>query len=70
MAYGVCPFTKAALIDGVDPFCRPCRVPLDQLLGAEPEGNLFLRGLNGVGAVADVAADLEGGGGRHQDVLP
>jgi proteasome assembly chaperone (PAC2) family protein len=29
-----------------------------ELLGLEPEGDLLLGGLDGVGAVADVAADV------------
>lgn len=33
-------------------------VPLVELLGLEPEGNLLLGVLNGVGAVADVAAHV------------
>ena len=35
------------------------RLPADELLGLEPERDLLLRGLDGVGAVADVAADLD-----------
>ena len=31
-----------------------------ELLGLEPEGDLLLGGLDGVGAVADVAADVLG----------
>ncbi len=33
--------------------------PLDQLLGLEPEVDLLLGGVNSVGAVTDVAADLK-----------
>ena len=33
-------------------------VPLVELLGLEPEGNLLLGVLDGVGAVADVAAHV------------
>jgi hypothetical protein len=35
------------------------RCPLDQLLGLEPEVDLLLGGVNSVGAVTDVAADLK-----------
>lgn len=35
-------------------------LPLDQLGGSEPEGNLLLGVLDGVGTVADVAADVQG----------
>ena len=34
------------------------RLPADELLGLEPERDLLLRRVDGVGAVADVAADL------------
>lgn len=33
-------------------------LPALELLGLEPEGDLLLGGLDGVGAVADVAADV------------
>ena len=40
-----------------------------ELLGLEPEGDLLLGGLDGVGAVADVAADvLKKKGGLANDV--
>ena len=42
------------LVDPVD----GGRLPADELLGLEPERDLLLRGVDGVGAVADVAADL------------
>ena len=48
------------LIDPVD----SGRLPADELLGLEPERDLLLRGLDGVGAVADVAA------GRDAEVSP
>ena len=35
-------------------------LPLEDLRGREPEGNLLLGVLNAVGAVADVAADIDG----------
>ena len=43
------------LIDPVD----SGRLPADELLGLQPERDLLLRGLDGVGAVADVAANLK-----------
>jgi hypothetical protein len=36
------------------------RLPADEVLLLEPEGNLLLGVLDGVGAVADVAADIDG----------
>ena len=33
--------------------------PVTELLGGEPESNLLVGGLNGVGAVADVTANLK-----------
>ena len=47
------------LIDPVD----SGRLPADELLGLEPERDLLLRGLDGVWAVADVAANLKLGHG-------
>ena len=35
-------------------------LPALELLGLEPKGDLLLGGLDGVGAVADVAADVLG----------
>ena len=35
-------------------------LPLEELGGREPEANLLLCALDAVGAVADVAADVEG----------
>ena len=43
------------LVDPVD----GGRLPADELLGLEPERDLLLRRVDGVGAVADVAADLK-----------
>ena len=43
-----------SLVDPVD----GGRLPADELLGLEPERDLLLRGVDGVRAVADVAADL------------
>ena len=34
-------------------------LPLDQLAGGEPEGDLLLGALNTVGSVADVATDID-----------
>ena len=50
------------------------RLPADEVLVLEPEGDLLLGVLDGVGAVADVAADIDGvvttdgAGGRGQRV--
>ena len=35
------------------------RLPADQLLGLEPEGDLGVGALDGIGTVADVAADFD-----------
>ena len=35
-------------------------LPLEDLGGSEPEADLLLGGLDGVGAVADVAANVDG----------
>jgi len=43
----------------VDPV-KLCRLPAHKLLRLEPKGNLLLRALDGIGAVADVAADVDG----------
>jgi len=48
----------------VDPVVRGL-LPALELLGLEPEGDLLLGGLDGVGAVADVAADVLGGRERR-----
>lgn len=50
------------------------RLPLDEVTLAEPESDLLLGVLDGVGAVADVAADVDGevatdgAGGRGKGV--
>ena len=50
------------------------RLPLDQLAGREPEGDLLLGVLDAVGAMADIAADIDsvvttdGAGSRGQGV--
>ena len=35
-------------------------LPADELLGLEPKGDLVVGALDGVGTVADVAADFDG----------
>lgn len=49
------PFLNGLLVDPVD----GGRLPADEVLVLEPERDLVLRRIHGVGAVADVAADLK-----------
>lgn len=42
----------------VDP-AHGSRLPVNELLGLEPQSDLLLSGLDGIGSVADVAADLD-----------
>ena len=59
----LCVLCVSAVLPGFRLFADPGVVralPVEEFFRLEPEGDLLLGGLDGVGAVADVAADVLG----------